>query len=198
VSRTERTSAAHNDDASSDGGQTVDTSSDSGSGSGSGVNAAAATAMKQQTQGYVHLRLGTNVVDFVSVLTCPRPGPTPLDVLRALPTPTPLPNLFSTLPHGHGGANMDTLRSRSSSAYDGMASVVSSDGGGASSVAAAAAAAVAAASVPVGAQGSMMAGGGWASIAGVHVQAARTLLQHPQDTISGATNLDINGVRDAT
>ena len=94
---------------------------------------------------------------------------------------------------------MDTLRSRSSSAYDGMASVVSSDGGGASSVAAAAAAAAAVASVPVGAQGgSMMAGGGWASIAGVHAQAARTLLQHPQDTISGATNLDINGVRDAT
>lgn len=47
----------------------------------------AAGAAERAASDYVHLRLDINAADFVSVLTRPRPGPSPLDVLRALPAP---------------------------------------------------------------------------------------------------------------
>ena len=87
-----------------------------------GTEATAVAAAKQSQSDVMHVRLDTNAADFVSVLTRPRPGPSPLDVLRALPAAPVAADVDSA----HG--SMDSLAGGSAAALVGSTMAGTSSG----------------------------------------------------------------------
>ena len=89
-----------------------------------GTEATAVAAIKQSQSDVVHFRLDTNTADFVSVLTRPRPGPSPLDVLRALPAApvdVDLENAHGSMAGGSAAALVGSTMAGSSSGWASIA-----------------------------------------------------------------------------